>query len=460
MQSTADKILQHLQPYNLKQDGTNKWRCNSPFRAGSNSMGFCLTIDDGEHGAYIDHVSGVGGSLYELAAALGVAIPAAPNVENTKRKYTGRYEYAKAHGISDATLEMWQWREVVHKGRRALEFGTRTGQRWRFIDGNKPHYISEPGYVRCWYGLSDALIKTVKSNRQIVICNGEISTITAQDYGLPAIAVTSGEKEIPAQLIDELRGVVGDVAGLQVIVAMDCDATGIKAGSIIREQLINAGFNVRAVDLGLGLGGDLSDFCMLHGKDAKRMIADLPEIKPNVSTDERNFHFYTLDEVLRLPPVKWLLRGVLPATGLSMVYGPSGVGKSFWALGLAYELAFDNSIIYVAAEGETGMGVRTLALIQHHKRKPDKLTFVLGAVDLFSDEELTVFKGLSSRYAPKLIVVDTLAMCTGLADENSARDMKIIIDGCKRMARELECAVMLVHHTNKEFQNPLRVEFG
>jgi hypothetical protein len=36
----------------------------------------------------------------------------------------------------------------------------------------------------------------------------------------------------------------------------------------------------------------------------------------------------TVDEVMRLPPVQWIVRGVLPRDGLAVVYGPSGI----WAL--------------------------------------------------------------------------------------------------------------------------------
>jgi DNA-binding MarR family transcriptional regulator len=450
--TTADRVLQHLQAYKLKQERNNYYRCHSPLRAGSDSHSFTLTLDDGEHGAYFDHVTSEKGSLYDLAKALGIPVPITTQIESTKRQYFGIDDYAKAHGIDAETLMSYGWRETDHKGRKALEFQTRTGLRWRFLDGEKPHYISSHGYARSWYGLSDRIVARLADDKNpiLIICNGEISVVSAQSYGLNAIAVTGGEKEIPPNLIAELKGKVGNIQTLMILVAMDCDSTGVKASHAITNQLNEAGFIVRAVDLGLGLGGDLSDFCMLHQTDLVLKLLELKDIQPNEHTNERQYQFFSLDQVLALPPVQWLIRGVLPKQGLSMVYGPSGVGKSFYALGMAYDLAFEHNVVYIAAEGETGMGVRAQALIKHKGEKPDKLTFVLGAIDLFDDEELIVFKRLSSQYNPALIVVDTLAMCTGVADENSARDMKRIIDGSKRMAKELKCAVLLVHHTNKE----------
>jgi hypothetical protein len=452
--STAQRVLSALERYDLKPEGKDKYRCNSPLRPGSNSKAFTLTISGPEIGAYYDHVSQDKGSLYELAQQMGIPINAVTPVENSKRDYTGMRDYAKAHGIDDAILLAWHWRETDHKGRRALEFPTRTGVRWRFLDGRKPHYISEPGYVRCWYGLAERMLQHLRKDKTLVICNGEISTIAAQAYNLCAIAVTGGEKEIPANLITELQGATQEIKGLKVVVAMDCDQAGRRASRMITEQLQAAGFNVRAVDLALGAGGDLADFVKLYQENARTQLDRLADLPPLTHVDDRNFRFFTLDEVLALPPIKWLVRGVLPASGLSMIYGPSGVGKSFYALKLAYDLAFHHNIIYVAAEGESGMGIRMNALIKHWGRKPERFTFVLGQVDLFDDEELTTFKGLAAQYKPALITVDTFAMCTGVADENSARDMKTIIDGCKRMAKTLECAVMIVHHTNKAGREP------
>jgi DNA-binding MarR family transcriptional regulator len=188
------------------------------------------------------------------------------------------------------------------------------------------------------------------------------------------------------------------------------------------------------------------DFAKVIGMDAE---SPAPGTTPKPS-NEPEFVFYSLDELLRLPKLEWLIPGLLPSRGLCMVYGASGVGKSFWALDLAYKLAFQDSVVYIVAEGEAGMSERVLALMRHKGIVPDKITFVLGVVNLFDGNELETFSRLANAHNPKLIVVDTLAMCTGTADENSARDMKVIIDSCKRITRQLNTSVMLVHHTNKE----------
>ena len=139
-QSTADAVLQHLASYNLKTEPSNgsgnNYRCNSPLRPDSDSMGFTLKIADEEHGTWLDHVSDESGSLYELAEKLGIETPKS-EAKSGKRGYGGIDDYAKAHGIpASALIEAgWEAETVIKDGRPALTFKTANGMRWRFLDG-------------------------------------------------------------------------------------------------------------------------------------------------------------------------------------------------------------------------------------------------------------------------------------------------------------------------------------
>lgn len=255
--STADKVLEALRSYGLKRDGDNQWRCNSPLRAGSNSHGFRVVLHDGEHGAFDDKVSGDSGSLYDLAKALGIDVPHGAPVADTKRRYEGLADYAQAHGIDAETLKHAGWSDtIVYQGRPALPFKTKTGTRYRFIDGGSPAYKSEMGYQACWYGLGGAIDLARETTQALILCNGEISTVTAQAYGIPACAVTGGERKIPDRLLRDLKAVWDGAIWL----AFDCDDTGRRAAGEIAQQIPSA----VVLDLGLGDKGDLADFIMLN----------------------------------------------------------------------------------------------------------------------------------------------------------------------------------------------------
>jgi hypothetical protein len=88
--TTADAVLSALQRFNIKEVGEGKYRSASPYRTGSDSDAFSLTITEGEHGTWFDHVSQSGGSLYSLAKHLGIALPSVSPSTDTKRAETPR----------------------------------------------------------------------------------------------------------------------------------------------------------------------------------------------------------------------------------------------------------------------------------------------------------------------------------------------------------------------------------
>lgn len=453
--TTAEGVLAALQPYHLRKEGQGKYRFNCPWRPGADSMSCTLVITSPEHGAFHDHhpsADPASGSLYDLARRLDVALPAAVPIENTKRAYAGGADYAQAHGLIWDDLRRWGYRETVVENRPALEFQTPTGLRYRFIDGakSKAVYKSVPGYARCWYGLENDLRQMLLDGKPLVLCNGEISVIAGRKNGLATLALTGGEKaEIPAELFEQLRGFLADIPSVKMIIALDCDKPGRTAARGLEAQFYTAGFAVRAVDLELGVSGDLADFCRLYAPDVLATLQQRPDLPP--ALDNSRFTFATLDEVLHLAPIDWLVAKQIPARGLTMIFGASGTYKSFFILDKVLVLALDGvNVLYIAAEGEHGYRQRLEAWIRHHGKKPGHITFVLGQVDLFDPEELTEFSRLVAVHKPRIVVVDTFAMCSGMAEENSTRDMMIIVNGCKAMSKQLDAVIVVVHHTNAE----------
>jgi len=452
--STAQKVLDKLAAYNLKSKGNGEYRCNSPFRAGSDSHGFVVTINSDEYGVYFDHASNETGTLYALAERLGIERPNRAPVANSKREYSGLKDYAESHGISEKALRAWGWTETVYNKRRALSFTTSGGTRYRFVDGDssKPTYISQKGYQACWYGFADTLFRLLRDGAPLVLCNGEISTIAGQEYGLAAVCVTSGEKaSISDGLLHELKAVFLDM-GIKpnIVIAMDCDKTGRHAARGLQAQLTREGFNARAVDLRLGDKGDLADFVTLYGADASERLMQCPALEPDPAiTIDAPFRILGRDEMYHLPPVEWVIPNRVPKEGLVAIYGKSGTYKSFYSLELALSLATHSPVAYIAAEGFSGYRFRLEAWEKHHGEQASHIGFVKGDVDLYDETALAILIESLKAGHYALVVIDTLAMVSGMADENSARDMNRIIKGFKRIIQECQTTVMIVHHTNK-----------
>jgi replicative DNA helicase len=284
----AQYVENELQRRGFKQENGARghWRGNHP---GGDSNGLRVTITpvgDGKYSiVYSDHAKGgEGGALKALSDTLGFSLPEIDTerkkTEVTKKPYRDLKEYAEAHGVDADIFETAQWKRTTYQNRPALEFPTKNGKRWRFLDGNKPYFISEAGYKACWYGLDKAIEKAERMGTPLIICNGEPSVVVAQFFGFPACAKTSGEARLPDNLLKEIK----DRWKGDVLIALDCDKTGRKAAEEMLTQFADRAASI--VDLGLTDGGDLADFCKLYDGDAFSQfwkIAPKPT-KPGIET--------------------------------------------------------------------------------------------------------------------------------------------------------------------------------
>ena len=167
----------------------------------------------------------------------------------------------------------------------------------------------------------------------------------------------------------------------------------------------------------------------------------------------------------QLPPLVWLVKGVLPATGIAGIYGPSGSGKSFLCLDLAISIANGKSwfgrrvnaapVVYAALEGEAGFKQRVDAWRLHYGQPlPQNLHFMLQPFKLPVDEDVEAF----AKVLPTgcVVFIDTLNRAAPTSDENNSKDMGTMIEAAKRLQTLTEGLVVLVHHTGKNASAGLR----
>lgn len=167
-------------------------------------------------------------------------------------------------------------------------------------------------------------------------------------------------------------------------------------------------------------------------------------------------------ELLSLPPTKWLLDSLIPEEGFVGLYGQPGSGKSFIALDWAMCIAEGRPwlgiyncqqapVIYVAAEGGRGIQKRVWAWMQHYGYKDlPAMYFLLSP--LYVREEGTVEKFIDKLEDedvwPGLIVLDTLSRSFGGGEENASADMGHFVDQITKLAVGRRMAALIVHHTN------------
>jgi|LakMenEpi03Aug12_release.lakeMendotaPanAssembly.Ray.scaffolds.fasta_scaffold23166_5 hypothetical protein len=165
---------------------------------------------------------------------------------------------------------------------------------------------------------------------------------------------------------------------------------------------------------------------------------------------------------------QWLLKGLLPKTGLCVVYGSPGSGKSFAVLSLALHVASGRDfagcrasrkggVVYVSAEAGEGFKRRAIAARDEmglHDDTPFGL--ITTAPDLGrSDGDAQILveqireQTQLAGWIPGCIIIDTAARVMPGQDENSSRDMGALIRNCDLLAKQFDALVCLVHHSGK-----------
>lgn len=169
--------------------------------------------------------------------------------------------------------------------------------------------------------------------------------------------------------------------------------------------------------------------------------------------------------VEQLPPLEYLVDGLLPVESLIAVYGPPASGKSFTVLDLAccvatgepwlgHPIRRRGPVVYVAAEGAAGLQRRLYAWKEARRYVGHAIgvQFVLEALNLLEEGDSAALLARIHQLAesPALVVFDTLHRSMPGGDENSAKDVGLVIERVDRIRRATRAAVLLVHHSRKD----------
>jgi hypothetical protein len=183
-------------------------------------------------------------------------------------------------------------------------------------------------------------------------------------------------------------------------------------------------------------------------------------IAPAVAEPD-TFALLGFDELLALPDLAFVIEGLVPLDGLSVIFGAPGSFKSFLALDCALCVATGlpwfgrqvrrGYVIYIAAEGRGGLKQRVVSWWESHDR-PDmsRARFLPEAVNLLDRAQIARTRATlaSLPERARLMTVDTMARSMPGGDENSAQDVGRFIQAVDGL-RATEAA-HVVHHTGKD----------
>lgn len=162
-----------------------------------------------------------------------------------------------------------------------------------------------------------------------------------------------------------------------------------------------------------------------------------------------------------------IVKRLLIAGSLAVIFGDSNSGKTFFALDLALAIAAGKPwrgrmtkrglVIYVAGEGAASVRIRIAA---YRLENPDitglPFAIVSQAVDFLSLDSINALietiRAAETECGEKvvIVVIDTFARALAGGDENSAQDVGQAVAGADFIRSETGACVAFVHHAGKD----------
>lgn len=213
----------------------------------------------------------------------------------------------------------------------------------------------------------------------------------------------------------------------------------------------------------------------LFKTNVEQCFSDEIEIIEVIKEEKKSKYIsLNIEEIRKLPNIQWLLKGFFPLKSVCVLYGPSGVGKSFIALDLALSICTGSEkwfgrklkkvpVTYLCLEGEYGIKQRIDAWIANyikiHGKQPliENFNVIIQPFSINSTDVDDLIQNINENNANNgLLIIDTLSCCAGGLDENTFKDMSLIRGHSKRITIETGVVTLLVSHTGKDEDKGIR----
>ena len=338
----------------------------------------------------------------------------APAVKVTEHQYP-------YYRPADGTL----WRT---KAMKRDEAGKSVGSAWWI--GDKPSDV-QPLY------LARELME--RPDDPVLVVEGEHTCHVAAEL-LPGYVVTTSGGANSAAGTDWTP-----LKGRDVVVWPDNDSPGAKYAHDVAAA-VGGAVRVVAVPPGLPDKWDLAD-PIPEGMDVERILNARAMLKS-----------INLADMLLMPDpeIQWLVDGVIPAAGVSIIGGGKGVGKSVLARTLAAAVAdgrpwlnLDTApgrVLYIAHEDG-------FVTVKHHfealeANHPENIEVVLEREPTLKGRLLGL-RGNLEVFKPSLVIIDTMFRFIECADGNDYTQAQNAISPFQDLAMKLGICVLFTHHSRK-----------
>jgi RecA-family ATPase len=205
---------------------------------------------------------------------------------------------------------------------------------------------------------------------------------------------------------------------------------------------------------------------------------DIPEVPPKPrpphpppgSGPRERFPLVRFADINTSAHSAYTVKGLLPRTGLAVIYGPPKCGKSFLAFDMLLHVALGweyrgkrvslGTVVYCALEGALGFEKRIVAFRQKKlKDEAAEPTFYLMAAPLSLHTDHAKFVAsiekqiCNGNERPAVVCIDTLNRSLE-GSESSDEDMSRYIRAADEIRDAFDCLVVIVHHCGHAAERP------
>ena len=162
------------------------------------------------------------------------------------------------------------------------------------------------------------------------------------------------------------------------------------------------------------------------------------------------------DGLATIPAAVPLVEDWLMTNSLAWLGGKPGHAKTFVAIAFGCcvatgtpwhgHRATQGRVLYVIAEGASGLGRRVDAWALDYGTRPADILFLPVPVQLLEPVDVQAFTQVLADLTPALVIIDTQARVTVGAEENSSRDMGRFVETLEGLRRATGACMLVVHH--------------
>ncbi len=192
------------------------------------------------------------------------------------------------------------------------------------------------------------------------------------------------------------------------------------------------------------------------------ITGEITEVK-----EKTGFFYINAPDIIFEPDTNDFVQGTLTKGAMSVVYGESNCGKTFFMSDMAFHIVQGKewngkrvekgNVLYVCMEGSFGLKNRITAYRREFGVDLNGFLMMPCSVDFTAEEDGDIEELLALLETAKaelgeisLIVIDTLARAIAGGDENSGQDMGVLVRKADVVRAHSGAHICFIHHSGKD----------